>query len=105
DDINEKIRKLKLRSSEIKNNKEYQAHLKEIDKAERDLKAAEGEILDAIESIEKSSRQLAAEHACLAEEQSKLYIEGKELDKVIAVHRLDLKKLKNERKQFIEKLD
>jgi len=105
DDINEKLKKLKQRSSEIRNNKEYQAHLKEIDRAERDIKAAEGELLDMIESAEKASKQLAAEQASLAEERSRLDIAGKELEKVVAMHRLDLKELKNARKKFIEKLD
>lgn len=105
DDINEKVKKLKQRSSEIKNNKEYQAHLKEIEKAERDLKAAEGDVLDADEAIEKSSRQLAEEQARLAEERAKFDIARQELEKAIALHKQDLKKLKNDRKKFTEKLD
>ncbi|MBF0558982.1 MAG: hypothetical protein HQL08_09400 [Nitrospirae bacterium] len=105
DEINDKINKLKQRSSEIKNNKEYQAHLKEIEKAEKDMKAAEGELLDAIEAIEKSSKQLAAEQARLAEERSKFDVVSKELDKAIALHKQDLKKLKNDRKKFTQKLE
>ncbi|MBI3593114.1 MAG: hypothetical protein HY099_06515 [Nitrospirae bacterium] len=63
EDANEKIKKLKQRTSEIKSNKEYQAHLKEIERAEKDLKSAEDESLSIMESIEKSSRLLEAEHA------------------------------------------
>ncbi len=105
EDINEKIKKLSLRTSEIKNNKEYQAHLKEIERAGKDLKAAEDELLDAIESIEKSSKLLAAEQSSIAGERSKLDVIRQEIEKTIALDRQELKKLKDARKKFIEKLD
>ncbi len=105
EDINEKIKKLTQRTSEIKNNKEYQAHLKEIEKAEKDLKSAEDELLDAIESIEKNSRLLAAEQSSIAGERSKLDVIKQEIEKTITLDRQELKKLKDERKKFIAKLD
>src|SRR5208282_1226959 len=104
EDINEKIKKLTQRTSEIKNNKEYQAHLKEITKTEKDLKSAEDELLDAIESIEKSSKLLAAEQSNIAGERSKLDMIKQEIDKTIALDSKELKNLKNARKKFIEKL-
>ena len=96
---------MRQRSSEIKNNKEYQAHLKEIEKAEKDLKSAEDNLLDAIESIEKSSKLIAGEQDRVNEERSKLDAAKKELEKKIAVDKQELKKLKEERKKFIGKLD
>ncbi len=104
-DINEKIKKLSQRTSEIKNNKEYQAHLKEIEKAEKDLKAAEDELLDAIESIEKSSKLLSAQQSGIAGERSKLDVIKQEIEKTIALDRQELKKLKAARKKFIENLE
>ncbi len=105
EEINEKINKQKQRTSEIKNNKEYQAHLKEIEKAERDMKAAEDELLDAIESIEKTSKLLTAEQTLMNEERSKLDVVKKEVEESIALSRQEVKKLKSERKKFTEKLD
>ncbi|HKN19277.1 MAG TPA: C4-type zinc ribbon domain-containing protein [Dissulfurispiraceae bacterium] len=105
EDINEKIKKLTQRTSGIKNNKEYQAHLKEIEKAERDLKSAEDELLDTIESIEKTSGLLAAEQSSVTGERSKLDVLRQEIEKTIALDRRELKKFKEDRKKFIEKLD
>ncbi|MBF0506521.1 MAG: hypothetical protein HQL09_06780, partial [Nitrospirae bacterium] len=105
EEINEKVNKQKQRTSEIKNNKEYQAHLKEIEKAERDLKAAEDELLDAIESIEKTSKLLAVEQNLMNEERSKLDVVKKEVEETIAVSKQEVRKLKSERKKFTEKLD
>ena len=105
EDINEKIKKLTQRTSEIKNNKEYQAHLKELDKAAKDLKAAEDDLLDAIESIEKTSTLLAAEQSGIAGERSKLDVIKREIEKTITLDRQELKKLKDARKKFIEKMD
>ena len=105
EDINEKIKKLTQRTSEIKNNKEYQAHLKEITKTEKDLKSAEDELLDAIESIEKSSKLLAAEQSSIAGERSKLDVLKQEIEKTITLDRQELKKLKDARKKFVGKLD
>ncbi len=105
EEVNQKIKKLTQRTSEIKNNKEYQAHLKEIEKAEKDLKSAEDELLDAIVSIEKSSKLLAADKSSIAEERSKLDVIKQEIEKAIALDRQELKKLKVARKKFIEKLE
>ncbi len=104
EDVNQKVKKLTQRTSEIKNNKEYQAHLKEIEKAEKDLKSAEDALLDAIESIEKSSKLLAAEQSNITGERSKLEVIKQEIDKSVALDSKELKKLKNARKKFIEKL-
>ncbi len=105
EEISNKIEKMKRRTSEIKNNKEYQAHLKETEKAEKDLKAAEDELLNVIESIEKSSKLLAAEQASISEEQAKLDVIKVEIEKRIAADKQELKKLKGDRKKFTEKLD
>jgi len=105
EEINIKVDKQKQRTSEIKNNKEYQAHLKEIEKAERDLKAAEDELIDAIESIEKTSKVLPVEQTLVNEERTKLDVVEKEVKETIAVYKQEVRKLKHERKTFIGKLD
>ena len=52
----QKVEKLKARSSEIKNNKEYQALLKEIETAEQENKAIEDDILGLMEKIDAARR-------------------------------------------------
>jgi len=56
----QKVDKLKTRSSEIKNNKEYQALLKEIEAAEQENKAIEDDILGLMEKIDAAAGQIAA---------------------------------------------
>ena len=97
--------KLSQRTSQIKSNKEYQAHLKEIERAEKDLRSAEDDLLDAIESIEKSSKLLTEEQTRVAGERSKLDVITQDLEKTAVQDRQELKKLKEERKKFIEKME
>ena len=51
----QKVEKLKARTSEIKNNKEYQALLKEIETAEQENKAIEDDILVLMEKIDAAA--------------------------------------------------
>lgn len=57
----ERLKKLKARVSEIKTNKEYQAHLKEIETAQIENRAVEDEILSLMERIEESYKQVEEE--------------------------------------------
>jgi len=72
----QKVEKLKTRSSEIKNNKEYQAILKEIESAELESKTIEDDILKLMEKIDNAASQITTaeqraqdEDAALLEEQ------------------------------------
>lgn len=105
EDLGEKIKKLKQRTSDIKTNKEYQAHLKEIERAEKDLKAAEDESLSLMESIEQSAKRLGAERSLLAAEQSKVEALKKQLEDEVRREETSLKQLKGERKKFIDALE
>jgi len=66
----QKIEKLKARSTEIKNNKEYQAMLKEIETAEKESKAIEDDILVLMEKIDAAAAAItgAEQHAREEEE-------------------------------------
>jgi predicted nucleic acid-binding Zn-ribbon protein len=57
DDISEKVRKLKARISEIKTNKEYQAHLKEIEAAEKEQRTVEDDILSSMEALDAAQKE------------------------------------------------
>jgi predicted nucleic acid-binding Zn-ribbon protein len=73
----QKVEKLKVRTSEIKNNKEYQALLKEIETFEQENKAVEDDILVLMDKIETASAGITVaeqraqdeEVAILAEQQ------------------------------------
>jgi predicted nucleic acid-binding Zn-ribbon protein len=88
DDMDERINKLKARTSDIKDNKAYQALLKEIETAEGERSGIEDRILELMESVEEEGRELReAEKALKAEEQKveefrkKLQAEVKEAEK------------------------
>jgi hypothetical protein len=74
----EKAEKLKARSSEIKNNKEYQAQLKEIETAERENKAIEDDILSLMEKIDAAAAEVAAAEQRDREEEEALESEQKQ---------------------------
>lgn len=61
DDTDEKIKKLKARTSEIKTNKEYQALLKEIEQIEKERSSIEDEILMVMEEMDAASKQIKSE--------------------------------------------
>jgi len=89
DEIQDKINKLRNRSADIKTNKEYEAHKKEIEGFEAAIYQVEDEILtimeelDAFESVlkeaemkvKKAEDDLAEQEKLLGEEQSKLQAE------------------------------
>ena len=62
-DIDEKIKKLKVRTSEIKTNKEYQALLKEIESIEKERSSIEDEILLVMEEMDAASKMIKSEEA------------------------------------------
>lgn len=105
EDLGERVKKLKQRSGDIKNNKEYQAHLKEIDKAEKDIKTAEDEILVLMGSLESSAKLLKEESSRIGEEKVKIEALKKELEKEVLQGETELKKLKAERKKIVEKIE
>lgn len=105
EDLGEKIKKLKQRTSDIKTNKEYQAHLKEIERAEKDVKAAEDDSLALMEAIEQSAGRLTGQRSLLAAEQAKLTALKQQVDAEVRREEEALKRLKAERKKYLDGLD
>ncbi len=105
DEMQDKIDKLKSRSSDIKTNKEYEAHLKEIQGFEKNMTAIEDELLGIMEELENYEKGLKEEEMkvkaaeddfkqqeqVLMEEQKKLQAE------------LDLEKTKKD--EYISRID
>lgn len=105
EDINERIKKQKQRSSDIKNNKEYQAHLTEIEKVGKQVKTIEDDLLVLMESLEESSKLLSAESVRIKEEQAKVEAHRAELDKEALKFREELDLLKKDRGDLVSQLD
>lgn len=105
DEVNEKINKLHQRTSAIKTNKEYQAHIKEIEKIKKELDAAEDELLATLDSLEISSKLLKTEGDHLAKEKGEIDVIKKELDKEVIQCEEELEKLKENRKKLVDKIE
>jgi len=105
DEIGERIKKLKARVSEIKNNKEYQAHLKEIATAEKERGSIEDEILISMESLDGAHRDLAAEEEKVKAEKEKVEIFRKQLAREVAEAERELEGLKAQRDKSVAQID
>jgi len=103
EDLTEKIRKLKARSSEIKTNKEYQANLKEVEAVEAEISSAEDDILSIMEVIEAASKSTEADNARLAEAKAGVEALNKKKEKEIRFIEQELLSLKEKRKTIFRK--
>ena len=72
DEISERIKRLKARIPEIKTNKEYQAHLKEIESVEKEQRTVEDEVLAAMESLDAAQKELKELEARVRSESGKI---------------------------------
>ena len=105
EDLADKINKLRARASEIKTNKEYQAHLKEIESVELEIRLAEDDVLSLMEVIENVSKQAEAENARLTDAKTRAEALNKERDKEIAFIEQELQALKEKRHLLADKVD
>jgi len=105
EDLQEKIRKIRQRSTDIKTNKEYQAHLKEIETMEREISSTEDDLLVLMEEIDGSVKAVAEAKARVAEEARRSDIRRAELEKEIALREEALSRLVKERDSLAAKLD
>lgn len=76
----QKVEKLKARTSEIKNNKEYQALLKEIEAAEQENKVVEDDILALMEKIDTASAAIIAAEKQAKDDEATIQTEQKEME-------------------------
>lgn len=89
-EVADRISKFKARTSEIKTNKEYQAHLKEIETFEHEKTSVEDELLELMVQADEMTQQMkAAEDLVKTEEQKReafarqLKAEAQELERVL----------------------
>ncbi len=74
----QKVEKLKTRTSEIKNNKEYQALLKEIETIELENKTIEDDIISLMEKIDAAAAAITTAEQRLREEEVAIQAEQKQ---------------------------
>lgn len=102
EEINEKIKKMKVRVSEIKTNKEYQAHLKEIETSEKEIVATEDEILAIMEDLDASLRQQKEKGVKVDSEVEKINAFKRELEAEVEKYEKELASLKEERGRAVD---
>jgi len=105
DEIQDKINKLKGRGSEIKTNKEYEAHLKEIEAFEKSKFRIEDDILAIMEDYEVFAGEVKKEEVKVRESEAEFKHQEKLLDEEKKQLQSELESLKAKRKDFSSRLD
>ncbi len=105
DEIQDKIDKFKSRNSEIKTNKEYEAHLKEIENFEKSRYAIEDEILSLMEGIEEYLKETKEEEKKLKKAEEVFSQKEKEVNEEEKKLDLELQAQKAKKNDFITRID
>ena len=105
EEVQDKINKLKARSSEIKTNKEYEAHLKEIESFEKNKYKIEDDILAIMEDLEAFGGEVRKEEIKVKETEAEFSKQEKILDEEKKKIEAELEVLKAKRKDFVSRLD
>jgi predicted nucleic acid-binding Zn-ribbon protein len=101
----QKVERLKARTSEIKNNKEYQALLKEIEAGEQENKAVEDDILALMEKIDAAAAAITAAEKNSLEEDAAISAEQKEHEAAIAKVEEELKGAEREKQEKAARIE
>ncbi len=105
DEMLDRIDKLKARSSGIKTNKEYEAHLKEIESVERNRRRIEDEILSLMEEIERYSRELQQEEMKIRKVQDEFKQQEKVLEEEKKKLYSEIEALKQKREEYAVRIN
>lgn len=103
--IKDKIQKAKARTSDIKDNKAYQAHLKEIENLEKSITDMDDDILALMEQMEPLASELKAADAALAAQKQRAQELRKKLDAEAAEAQKELDSIQAERGQYTDPVD
>jgi len=101
----DKVEKAKSRTADIKDNKAYHAHLKEIETLDRMTFEAEDEILALMEQMEPLAAEVKAAEEALAEQKKKAEELKNKLDAEVVEARKELDAMKAGRGKYTEPLD
>jgi predicted nucleic acid-binding Zn-ribbon protein len=105
EELQEKINKLKAKSMEIKTNKEYEAHLKEIQTFEDTRYKIEDDILSSMERLDTLSGDLKSEEVKLKKVEEEFERENKELEKEKDVLNNKMETFKTKRNELVAVID
>jgi hypothetical protein len=105
DDVNEKVKKIKTRIAEIKTNKEYQAHLKEIESAEKQRYEIEDEILILMEEIDSAAKEISFADSRFREKKKEIEALKKKLEGDVAEAEKRLLPLQEKRSNLVDTID
>jgi predicted nucleic acid-binding Zn-ribbon protein len=105
EDIDDKIKKLKSRTVEIKTNKEYQALLKEVESFEKQRSEREDEILVVMEESDTASKQIKTEEAKFKTKKDKVEAFKKKLEDEKSEVEKELLTVKKERAGIAQTVD
>ncbi|MBI4683253.1 MAG: hypothetical protein HY757_09170 [Nitrospirae bacterium] len=105
DEIQDKIAKLKSKSSGIKTNKEYEAHLKEIQGFEKNISMIEDDILIIMEEIETYEKDLKEEQVKVRKAEDAFNQQEKVLGEEQKKLQAELETEKAKRKDFVLRID
>ena len=103
-DETELLKKLKLRSTEIKTNKEYFAHLKEIEECQKRISKLEESVLALMEGVEKAEAELSEKKRLAADEESKFTENKANIEKRFEADDKALAELTARREELLPKI-
>jgi predicted nucleic acid-binding Zn-ribbon protein len=105
DEITDRINKLKARTADIKTNKEYQAHLKEIEAIESDKRGIEDELLVLMEQADDMAKKMKAVENIVKDEEKKIEEFRKTLERETRDLESALTELRKKRGQIVAAMD
>jgi uncharacterized protein len=105
EDAQEKIGKMRARTSDIKNNKEYQAHLKEIESSEKEIATVEEQILQIMTEIDITQKEQQEFGDNVKREEEKIQGFKKELEADVVRLEQELVQMKEERAGIVAQID
>ncbi len=100
EDLNDKIRKLKEKTSQVKTNKEYQALLHEIESVEETIRAKEEILLQTMYEIDEYKKKIENIKKETSSKKSELEQKKTELESKIEGLHQEIERLKNLRKEI-----
>jgi hypothetical protein len=105
DEMQDKVQKLRARSGDIKTNKEYEAHLKEIERFEQKRIQIEDEILAIMEELESFAEETKKEEEKVKQAEKEFQEQEKRLAEEKKMLETELESFKSRRKEFTARLD
>lgn len=101
----EKLTKLHARTTEIKTNKEYQAHLAEIEAAKREKGNLEEALLVLMDQVDQSKKEMDLKQKSVAEEEARFQQERQRMETEMVTAEETLKQLEQEGKAVTAKIE